>query len=314
MQKDVTQKQLEDWNDVFADIYNGIAFGGKKILQEENLISLPTESFTKNMDGTVQQGFRDVRKADQRQGEYRLIWSLENQTGVDNTMPERIMGYEYASYEAQVKKLMAQNRKEKKRAYTRRLHDHQKLAPVVTAVLHWGEKEWNGPRCLHDMLDFPEELEEELRPMVSDYSFHLIEMSKLPQEVRERFRSDFRILAEYAATRKNPKEWEAFLQTYQRKLLHPEELMNALEALSGDSRYEQAYEKITEEEKEEGVKMCVVAEKLEQIGIQKGIQQNTLRTVCNMLKRNKPESEIFELTECSRELFEEAKRQMEETD
>ncbi|MCI7262024.1 MAG: hypothetical protein MR562_02265 [Clostridiaceae bacterium] len=90
--------------------------------------------------------------------------------------------------------------------------------------------------------------------------------------------------------------------------------MNALEALSGDSRYEQAYEKITEEEKEEGVKMCVVAEKLEQIGIRKGIQQNTLRTVCNMLKKNKPESEIFELTECSRELFKEAKRQMEEAD
>lgn len=75
-------------------------------------------------------------------------------------------------------------------------------------------------------------------------------------------------------------------------------------------RYEQAYEEITEEEKEEGVKMCVVAEKLEQIGIQKGI----FRTVCNMLKKNKPESEIFELTECSRELFEAAKRQMEETD
>lgn len=30
-------------------------------------------------------------------------------------------------------------------------------------------------------------------------------------------------------------------------------------------RYELAYEEITEEEKEEGVKMCVVAEKLEQI-------------------------------------------------
>ena len=42
------------------------------------------------------------------------------------------------------------------------------------------------------------------------------------------------------------------------------------------------------------------------------MRDNTFRTVCNMLKKNKPESEIFELTECSRELFEEAKRQIAE--
>ena len=58
--------------------------------------------------------------------------------------------------------------------------------------------------------------------------------------------------------------------------------------------------------------MCNLSEAIHEEGIKEGMWQTTFRTVCNMLKKNKPESEIFELTECSRELFEEAKRQIAE--
>ena len=62
--------------------------------------------------------------------------------------------------------------------------------------------------------------------------------------------------------------------------------------------------------------MCNLSEAIHEDGVNEGIKegmwQTTFRTVCNMLKKNKPESEIFELTECSRELFEEAKRQIAE--
>ena len=109
------------------------------------------------------------------------------------------------------------------------------------------------------MLEFPEELEEDLRPLVSDYSFHLIEMTRLPEEVRRRFRSDFRILAEYAATRKEPEKWEEFLQTDSLRMLHLEEVLDALKAVSGDARYGQIMKQLTKKEKEEGVKMCVFA-------------------------------------------------------
>lgn len=238
------------------------------------------------------------------------------------------MGYEYAAYEEQIKALMAENKKKKNSAVTRRIHAHQKLAPVVTVVMNWSEEEWTGPRCLHDMLEFPEELEEELRPLVSDYSFHLIEMARLPEEVRRRFQSDFRILAEYAATRKEPEKWEEFLQTDSLRMLHSEEVLDALKAVSEDARYGQIMKQLTKKEKEEGVKMCAVAEKLEKIGIEKGIQegrrqgmqggrrqgmqegvhQNMLQVICNMLRKNRSEAEILELTECSREVLEEARR------
>ena len=59
-------------------------------------------------------------------------------------------------------------------------------------------------------------------------------------------------------------------------IVHPEELLDTLSALSGDSRYKEVKEKVIEKEcrEEKGeVRMCEVAEKLEQRGIQKGIQK-----------------------------------------
>ena len=99
-------------------------------------------------------------------------------------------------------------------------------------------------------------------------------------------------------------------------MLHPEEVLDALKAVSGDARYGQIMKQLTKKEKEEGVRMCVVAEKLEKIGIEKGIQegrrqgihQNMLQVICNMLRKNRSEAEILELTECSREVLEEARR------
>ena len=107
-------------------------------------------------------------------------------------------------------------------------------------------------------------------------------------------------------------------------MLHPEEVLDALKAVSGDARYGQIMKQLTKKEKEEGVKMCAVAEKLEKIGIEKGMQegrrrgiqeghrqgmhQNMLQVICNMLRKNRSEAEILELTECSREVLEEARR------
>ena len=65
-------------------------------------------------------------------------------------------------------------------------------------------------------------------------------------------------------------------------IVHPEELLDTLSALSGDSRYKEVKEKVIEKEcgEEKGeVRMCEVAEKLEQRGIQKGIQEGIRRTM-----------------------------------
>ena len=114
MSKDATENRLEDWNDVFADIFNNLILKGQIIIDEKDLVSLPTRAYTRKNDGELRTGMRDIRKESRRNGKLRLITSIENQTEIDNTMPERIMGYEYASYEEQIKERMDENTKEKK--------------------------------------------------------------------------------------------------------------------------------------------------------------------------------------------------------
>ena len=53
---------------------------------------------------------------------------------------------------------------------------------------------------------------------------------------------------------------------------HPEEFLDMLSEVASDKRYKNVKEKLLKNE-EEDVTMCVIAEKLENRGIQKGIEQ-----------------------------------------
>lgn len=275
MKKDITKKRLEDHNDVYADIFNALLFEGEKILEEEYLVPLPTESFTRNMDGSLRQGNRDIRKADRRNGRYRLICGEENQESLENTMPQRIMGYDYAAYEEQIKLLMDKNKADGKTAVTKRIHDDQRLAPVVTAVLYWGEDAWSRPLDLYDMLDFPEDIGEKLKPFVANYPMNLIQVTRLPESVRNRLISDFRLIVEYAACKNKLVKLEELIADRNHVIRHPEEFLDSLSAVAGDSRYTRIKRQLQEraEERKEDITMCLIAEALENRGIQKGIDQ-----------------------------------------
>lgn len=285
MKKDISEKRLEAYNDVFADIYNALVFDGQEILSEETLTAMPTEAVTSRLDGGLRQGNRDIRKMDQYSGRYRLICGLENQTGQDNTMPERVMGYDYAAYEEQIRLLMAENKRDERPAYTKRIHDSQKLAPVITCVLYFGEEEWKGPLCLHDMLAFPPDIEEKIRPYVSDYPMHVIQVSRLTKEERERLKSDFRLVAEYLARKNGMGE---FLETAEAKswtIRHPAELMEVLYHLTNDKRLGDTAQWVKEMEKteREAVKMgtCSFVDYFEEKGIEKG--EKRINALCQRL-------------------------------
>ena len=46
-----------------------------------------------------------------------------------------------------------------------------KFIPVITVVVYYGEKEWDGAKSLHEMLEIPEEIV----PFVNDYRMLLVE-------------------------------------------------------------------------------------------------------------------------------------------
>ena len=269
MKKDIAEKRLEDYNDVFADIFNNLVFQGEKVLEEERLIPLPTEAFTRQMDGDLRQGNRDIRKADGEHGKYRLICGTENQTSHDNTMPQRVMGYEYAGYEEQISSIMEENRKNENLAYSKRIHDNQRLVPIVTAVLYWGQKSWHGPLCLHDMLEFPEDKEEVIKPYVANYPMNLIDLSNVPKETRERMTSDFRLVLDYLACKNNPEEMKAFMANKERVICHPEEFSDTMSEVASDGRYKMIKEQMRANAKidrEEEVTMWKIEDEIENRG------------------------------------------------
>ena len=53
VEKDLTERMLEDYNDVFADIVNVLLFKGRKIIQEDDLIDSQAKSILKAEDGKL---------------------------------------------------------------------------------------------------------------------------------------------------------------------------------------------------------------------------------------------------------------------
>ena len=170
-EKDITEKILESYNDVFVDIVNVLLFGGKEVLVPEELEEQAPRSFYK-ADGKIREIERDVAKRWKKQKIRSACIGLENQTEPDADMPLRVMGYDGAEYRTQL------NGKDR--------------SPVVTLVLYFGyKKRWNKPKNLLSCFHVPEEF----KPYVRDYEINLFEIAYLSDEKLKMFQSDFGIVA-----------------------------------------------------------------------------------------------------------------------
>ncbi|MFR5620060.1 MAG: hypothetical protein ACLTJ5_14990 [Clostridium sp.] len=69
------------------------------------------------------------------------------------------MGYQYVKYTDQIKLWQKKNKKNNNypSPITKVIHDNQKLKPVITLVLNYGNESWSNPICLYDLLDIPNE-------------------------------------------------------------------------------------------------------------------------------------------------------------
>lgn len=100
-EKDIAEKTLESYNDVFADIVNVLLFQGRNFVKEDELEEEGTNSSYKS-DGKLHAQERDVAKY-WRKGLVRIaLYGLENQTGIEGDMPLRLFSYDGAAYRAQL--------------------------------------------------------------------------------------------------------------------------------------------------------------------------------------------------------------------
>ena len=115
-----------------------------------------------------------IRKRSTVYGVELILLGLESQEHIHYAMPMRVMGYDYAVY----KKQYDSNAQKYKTAeglnedeYLSRMKKTDKFIPVITVVVYYGEKEWDGAKTLHEMLDIPEQMTK----YVNDYKMLLVE-------------------------------------------------------------------------------------------------------------------------------------------
>ncbi len=248
--KDIAEKTLEAYNDVFADIINVLLFHGERYVKENELEEESPNSSYK-ADGKLHAQERDVAKY-WRKGLVRIaLYGLENQTEIDRDMPLRLFSYDGAAYRGQ---LLADKEMKEKTGSTAPRY------PVVTLVLYFGyQRHWKTPRTLYECLDIPEEI----RPYVNDYRMNLYEIAYLSDEQVQMFTSDFRIVVDYFVQMRKNRNYIAPETT----IKHVHELLQLMSVMTGDYRFEDVYDSDMERRT---VTMCEVLDRVENRGIQKG--------------------------------------------
>ncbi len=243
--KDITQKMLERYNDVFADIVNVLLFNGKRIVDEDALIDTPVDSALK-IDGEIHSQYRDVAKYWKNSQINIALFGLENQTVPDKLMPMRVIGYDGAEYKKQV---LEENR-------------YKKKYPVITLVLYMGyEKNWKYSNSLLDLL----EVDENLKPYVSDYKINIFEIAFLDREKIDLFKSDFRMLADYLYQMRTTDSYEGD----ESDIKHVDEILMLMSAMSGFKNVENII-KVAHERKVSNMKGFF--ELAEEKGLEKGLE------------------------------------------
>lgn len=274
MQKDRAEKYLEAHADVFADICNVLVLG-KTVILPENLTDGPTQSVYKAEGGEeFREQSRDICKYVEGLGVKIALLGLENQSTVDSDMVYRIMGYDYASYRRQI--------------------DEGTLRyPVLSAVLYFGDAPWNSPHSLQDMF----EVAPEYQQWFSNYRIMVVDVPRIPKEIREKMTSDFKVVADFFANRKKPD-----YKPSNQPLKYPEAVLELLKVFTKDSRYAEIKNEIIENKKEGAIiTMCEFAERMEKRGIEQGIEYEIFRSVYEKDYSLERGAEKLEL---SKEIFE----------
>lgn len=246
VQKDLNEKILVGYNDVFADVVNVLIFGGEQRIKEKELANSLVHSQYRADDNTIHEEEKDVSKLWTKYNVKLALYGIENQNRVVKRMPLRVFGYEGASYREQL--------------------DEEKLYPVITLVLYFGTKSrWNAKKNLKGIIDTPDYLDE----YVNDVKINVCEVAWLDAEIINKFTSDFKIIANFFACKRENSD---YIPKDKTRIKHVDAVLKLLSTMTGDNRYEE----ILANGEGEIKNMCEVADRLENRGLMRGLKEGRM--------------------------------------
>lgn len=128
-----------------------------------------------------------------------LILGIENQSEIDYTMPVRVMLYDALQLNSQTEAMKKKHRNEKdvKQTKSEWLSGWNKtdiLIPVITLVIYFGEKDWDAPKSLHEMMRIEHK---DISKNVQDYRIRLIAPNEISDEEFDKFHTGLREVLKY---------------------------------------------------------------------------------------------------------------------
>lgn len=267
-EKDMTEKALEAFNDVFADILNNLLFHGQKRIPETELEQGRERSIYRG-EKSLREQERDTSKY-WRKNNIRIAYiGLENETEAEDDMPLRIIGYDGAAYRDQI-------------AYEKDPNGIRKKTPdrypVVTLVLYFGyQKHWTKARTLYEAIG--DHMDHDLMPFVNDYRINLFEIAWLTDEQVSGFQSDFGIVADYFVQMRKTGTYNGSV----RDMRHMREVLQLLSVLTDDSRFLETAESAKKGDAPKN--MCEVLDRIENRGREQGIEQGIKQGEINNAKK-----------------------------
>lgn len=200
--KDSKAKEYISDNARFCDLCNYVLYDGRRVIRPQDLKEKDTTEvlsvFGIDKRQIIQQKWRDILKnvtIKYTGSLYVMLIGVENQTEIHYAMPVKNMLYDALSYSKQVNDIKKAHKNDKdykdSAEFLSGFTKNDRLVPVITITLYLGLDEWDGPRCLVDMMG---ELEPEVAKLIPDYNINLID----PHEITDftKFHTELRLLLE----------------------------------------------------------------------------------------------------------------------
>ena len=178
VKKDSAFKEFWRDNQRFADLFNGAVFGGRKVIRPESLHEMDTD-----VSGTIRLGNRDESLERRRDvikkfaaGMAFVLLGVESQQHVHYAMPLRNMLYDGMGYLKEYRSFPKRSENFKTSdEFLSKMKKEDKLHPIITLTVYYGEIPWDGPLSLRDMMS---EIPKEMESAFCNYDMNLLEVRK----------------------------------------------------------------------------------------------------------------------------------------
>ena len=286
----------------FAEVFNKIVFK-KQFVKADNLRDTSEVEATflqvRKVHRVTLKTTRDVAKALYPSGDknanpdsYLMILGIENQYKIDPLMIFRVLESNFINFARQISDIQAKNHDEMEKEkhegeYISGFKRTDRIKPVITLVIYYGEEEWNGMRNLRDLF-----VEGEAKYIASDYEMPLLDVRHMDEEILNSFSSDLRAFLGFLRYEKDSDRLPAFMEENEQSFHNlPPMTSSALIEITGSSQLKEIVENFKTEtggvNMIDGIKMY--GEKREQAGIEIGSRLTAER----MINAGEPRQKII---------------------